>query len=188
MMDLKVIVLLGVICVLVTCFMGMAKRSYKHRQLHRNRHSRKARFVRIRRDRPALQIAEVQVYDMYNMNIAPFATVMQSSTKDSDTSAYGPNIAVNGNISGWAKGELATTSHTDKSPYFMVDLRRPTQLSRITVFLRDESNFPNPNSSCYSKKDIGACIEILDESEDVFWRKSIDNWECNYDFPLRDLY
>lgn len=179
--------LLILVLVLVAYGTRRVRQTFTHKHKHKHIRDRRARYVRIRRNRPGLEVAELQVYDAQNVNIGPFAELHQSSIRNNDAVSYGPMIAVNGNISGWAVGELASTSLDDANPWLLLDLGKSVALSRVTLFLRDKSSHPNPNDAWYPTKDNGACVEILNQNRDVLWVHSIDEWKWIYDFALYDI-
>lgn len=158
----------------------------KYRSLKHSKHGRdiKCRYVRIRRNRPGLEIAELQIYDLNGVNIAPFGKLSQSSIKNNDELSYGPMIAVNGNISGWAVGELASTREDDDKPWLMIDIGQSMSLSRITLFLRDKSSHPNPNHAWFPASDDGACVEIINQTNDIIWTRPITERKWIHDYSL----
>ena len=149
--------------------------------------SRMARYIRITRDRAPLEVAEIQVYDQSNTNVAPlYAKLTQSSIRHNKPQTYGPNVIIDGNISGMAgRGELATTKMSDQNPSIELDLRHDVNVSRITLYLRDHDKHPNPTSEWIDKHCKNIRIEVLCSLRTVLWRTTITAWQRMYDFPLR---
>ena len=161
----------------------------RRKLIPRTKASRMARYIRISKDRPTLEVAEVQVYDVSGVNIAPlYADVSMSSVKNDDVQQYGPNTVVDGNISGSLnKGELATTKVTDPRPTIELDLRHDVDVTRITLYLRDLEKHPNPDSAWVTKYCKNTMVEVLGSDRSVRWRTVINTWQRMYDFPLKHL-
>ncbi len=149
--------------------------------------SRKARYVRITRDRGPLQVAEVQVYDASGTNVAPlYAKVSQSTIKDDNIMQYGPTTVIDGNISGSLEhGELASTKVDDMHPLLELDLGYNVKVTRLTLFLRDQDRHPNPSSEWFSKHCKNIKVEILCPARSVLWRTTLKTWQRIYDYPLK---
>jgi hypothetical protein len=149
--------------------------------------ARKGRYVRISRDRSPLEVAEVQVYDASDTNVAPlYAKVSQSSIKDNDNMRYGPNTVIDGNIAGSTEhGEVATTKLIDPHPMIELDLGYDVKITRITVFLRDQDRHPNPSSEWFTKHCKNIKLEVLCAARTVLWRATLKTWQRIYDFPLQ---
>ncbi len=147
----------------------------------------KARFVRISRTVPILEIAEVQIYDKSNTNIAPlYGKVSMSSIKNNDAHTYGPGIVVNGSFSGNPMhGEVATTAVNDKEPVIEIDLGYGTDVQRIGLFLRDQDLHPNPSSEWIQKHLQNIRIQLLSERRQILWEQRIMVWQPRYEWDLQ---
>ena len=148
--------------------------------------STKARYVRITRGVPVLQVAEVQIYDESDTNIAPlYGKVSMSSIKHNDTYMYGPNVVVDGNPSGNPMhGEVATTSVDDAEPVIEIDLGYATNIIRLSLYLRDQDLHPNPSSEWIQKHVQDITIQVLSERRQLLWGQSIMVWQPRYEFNL----
>ena len=147
---------------------------------------RDVKYVRLSRPSPSLEIAEVQVYDENGLNLAPlYGKPTQSSTWKNDIMKFGPQIAVNGNISGLEeKGEVAKTSGGDLKPYWELALPRHVAVSRVTVFLKDLSHHPNPESDFDPKKNLHIKLELLCSDRKRLWHKYLTFWQPIFDFKI----
>lgn len=148
---------------------------------------RDVKYVRLSKQLPVLEIAEVQVYDEHGLNLAPlYGKPVQSSTWQNNTMMYGPQIAVNGNTSGLPeKGEVAKTSVRDLQPIWELALPRNVAVTRVTVYLRDFDHHPNPESSFNLKKNMGVKLELLCPNKTVLWERMLTEWKPMYDFVIR---
>lgn len=146
----------------------------------------KVRYIQLSRDNPQLEVAEIQAYDRSDTNIAAlYGSVTQSSIHRSDDTNYGPNVVIDGNISGMSeRGEVATTKMTDKTPWIEVDLGNTFDIARITVYLRDRDSHPNPNSQWFEKHNKNTKIQLLCPQRTILWSKTIHTWQHIYDFPV----
>ena len=136
---------------------------------------------------PGLEVAEIQVYDHAFMNRAPLGRASATSVRNNDALRYGPNIAINGNTSGWKTGELASTAQDDTKPCIEIDLGTSMALSRVTVFLRDKGSHPNPNSTWHEKSSTRERVEILNGDRERIWVRLIDTWRWKLDYSLNDI-
>lgn len=170
-----------VAALLVLGYLSVQPKTYEKR----DKNDEIPKFVRVQQKLPVLEVAEIQIYDRNNLNVAPLKRAGQSSVKNNDVTTFGPNIVINGNINGWADGELATTCISDSEPWLEIDLIDPTILSRITVFLRDKQNFPNPNPNMYSTLDKMMFLEVLNKNRQVIEKVKIPTNRAIYDYNLR---
>ena len=145
-----------------------------------------AQYVRLYRNKPMLELAEVQVYDDAGLNVAAlYGKPSQSSVYGGNHTENGPMNAINGNTNGHKdKGELARTASNDLHPFWEVQLPATTSVKRISVFLRDHDHFPNPESEFLPKHNQMIHVELLCPNRKTLWTSTITYWQPMYDFHI----
>lgn len=138
----------------------------------------RARYVRVSRDRPQLEVAEIQVYDQSNMNVAAlYGTASQSTTHtNSSGTDFGPNVVIDGNTSGLSqRGEVATTKPSDTLPWIELDLGSEFNVKKLVIHMRDTENKADYKNTR---------IELLRFNRTVLWSQEVSVWQRMYTFAV----
>lgn len=165
-----------IVCLVATCTCAA---------IPRKKHRPQAQYVRLSRHQPMLEIAEVQVYDDADLNVAALYGKARQSSLYGNVVENGPMNALNGNTSGHKdRGELARTSPSDPQPFWEVQLPSNTTVKKICVFLRDHDHFPNPESEFLPKNNQKIHVELLCPKRKVIWSSMITFWQPMFEFKI----
>ncbi len=121
------------------------------------------RFLRVTRKGKTgvLHIAEVQVFDLSDMNIAPTGSAKQSSTEQGGIAQR----AIDGNTDGIWENNSMTHTKNEKEPWWELDLKRTTPILKIMIWNRSNAD---------PERLDGATVELLDENRQVVWEKTTE--------------
>jgi F5/8 type C domain len=135
-------------------------------------HQVKAQYVRIELPgtERTLSLAEIKVYSGQE-NIAVTGTATQASTF-SDARA---SRAIDGNSGGEFSGRSVTSTATQATPWWELDLGSEHTITTIIVFNRTD---------CCRDRISPARILVLDKQKEVVWEDVIKTTEAQYEFRL----
>lgn len=147
------------------------------------------RYVRLSTNKPPLVLGQVEVF-VGKTNVAPIDGMpCQSSIRDNDVARYGPQVAINGNLSATelGVGDASRTECGDQNPWWEIDLGAEMPVSQLNLWLEDRGKFPHPSSAWFVNSDMKLLVELLCDRRAVKWTKRVRYWEDVVVIPVQQL-
>lgn len=129
------------------------------------------KFVRLRRERGVLNIAQIAVFNDQNVNIAQGKTATASSVYQNGP-ANAAN-AVNGELMAKPYPRIFHSADADPAPTITIDLGTPSNIARVVIYNR---------ADCCKERVVGSILELIDGANRVLKTVTISDTADMYTF------